>query len=68
MILLCIPMLKLCLFMCQLVALFLRRRTDTVESLDVEHIFEYGAGKCILIERALFEIAYKLGLSAKYGA
>jgi hypothetical protein len=44
-------------------------RVDPVDSLThVEHVYRYGAHKCIAVERILHEVAYKIGYSFKYGA
>lgn len=43
-------------------------RKDAVKSLSVNQCALYGGNKCILIERLLYEIAYKTGLANKYGA
>lgn len=43
-------------------------RKDSVKSLSANQCALYGGNKCILIERLLYEIAYKAGLANKYGA
>ncbi|KAI8113999.1 hypothetical protein M9434_002126 [Picochlorum sp. BPE23] len=44
-------------------------RIDDVESLaDINGVYSKGGGKCIQIERILYEVAYKVGHSLKYGA
>ena len=44
-------------------------RVDHVKSLsDVEHVYQSGAHTCIAVERILYEVAYKIGYSLKYGA
>lgn len=44
-------------------------RVDLVESLvDVRQVYRWGAHKCIAVERILYEVAYKIGCSMKYGA
>lgn len=46
-----------------------RTRVDAVRRLDdVEEVYVEGCGKCVLAERALFEVAYKIGWSEKYGS
>jgi hypothetical protein len=44
------------------------RRVDNAKRLDLANIVEHGAAGCILAERLLPEVAYKLGRAAKYGA
>jgi hypothetical protein len=43
-------------------------RRDRVTSLDAAAVSQRGGGGCILVERVLPEIAYKLGRAGKYGA
>lgn len=43
-------------------------RKDRVEELNVAAIEAKGGGRCILGERMLFEIAYKIDKAPKYGA
>jgi hypothetical protein len=43
-------------------------RVDSARRLDLSHISSQGAAGCILAERLLPEIAYKLGRAPKYGA
>lgn len=43
-------------------------RRDAVKTLSVDQFAFCGGNKCILIERLLYEIAYKTGLANKYGA
>ena len=43
-------------------------RKDAVQKLDVGEVLERGGGGCILAERLLPEVAYKLGRAPKYGA
>ncbi|GAB4814971.1 hypothetical protein N2152v2_002017 [Parachlorella kessleri] len=43
-------------------------RKDAVQKLDVEEVLERGGGGCILAQRLLPEVAYKLGRAPKYGA
>lgn len=43
-------------------------RRDAVEALDVGQVQRRGGGGCILAERMLPEVAYKLGRAPKYGA
>jgi hypothetical protein len=44
-------------------------RVDYVKSFsDVHTIYHLGGHKCILAERIVYEIAYKIGLGNKYGA
>ena len=43
-------------------------RRDRVEELSLTSIAARGGGKCILAERMLHEIAYKIDRAPKYGA
>lgn len=43
-------------------------RKDTAKILSLNQCAFAGGNKCILIERLLYEIAYKTGLANKYGA
>ena len=43
-------------------------RVDRASALDLPHILQQGAAGCILAERMLPEVAYKLGRAPKYGA
>jgi len=44
-------------------------RVDGVGQLeDVEGVYAEGCGKCVLAERVLYEVAYKIGRSDKYGS
>ncbi len=47
---------------------FVPCRVDQAQFLGLEHVVECGAAGCILVERLLPEVAYKLGREAKYGA
>ena len=59
---------------CSKVGVFVYRfagsiRIDDIESLtDINGIYSRGGGQCIQIERILYEVAYKVGHSLKYGA
>ena len=43
-------------------------RVDSARKLDLAHICSQGAAGCILAERLLPEVSYKLGRAPKYGA
>jgi hypothetical protein len=43
-------------------------RKDRVDEFNVATIEAHGGGGCILAERMLFEIAYKIDKAPKYGA
>jgi len=43
-------------------------RVDAAAALDLSEVVQHGAGGCILAERLLPEVAYKLGRASKYGA
>jgi hypothetical protein len=46
-----------------------RTRVDGLASLDdVSKVYAEGCCKCVLAERVLFEVAYKVGWSDKYGS
>ena len=43
-------------------------RRDRVQELNFESIQQLGGGKCILAERMLTELAYKINRAPKFGA
>jgi len=47
---------------------FFISRIDSVDALDLDMISAKGGNACILAERFLPEIAYKIGYAPKYGA